>query len=387
MKILHCCLAAFYIDNYGYQENVIPKMHKLQGHDVAILASTETYIQNKTIGYIEPSKYINEHDIPVTRIPYVKYIPHLIVKKLRLYKGITNVLEEFQPEIIFLHDCQFISIVNIVRFAQNNPKVRIYVDGHTDYINSGKNWISKNILHKLIYRWCANKIEPYTRKFYGTLPLRVEFFKSVYKLPNEKVELLVFGADDSVINKDEVNIIREQVRNKLGVSQDDLVLVTGGKIDKRKYIHTLMEVVADMKQQNITLIVFGTPDHEMANQIEALSMISNIHYLGWASNIETYGYLLAGDIAIYPGTHSVLWEQSIGLGLPCIFKQWEGMNHLNIGGNCLFLKSSTREEIKHAICLLKDDKELYNNMKNVSQNKGRKMFSYNSISKKAIELV
>ena len=37
MKIIHCCLAAFYIDNFSYQENILPKIHKLQGNDVFII--------------------------------------------------------------------------------------------------------------------------------------------------------------------------------------------------------------------------------------------------------------------------------------------------------------------------------------------------------------
>ena len=49
MKVLHCCLAAFYIDDYGYQENILPKMHKIQGHQVKIVSSTETYIDNQTL--------------------------------------------------------------------------------------------------------------------------------------------------------------------------------------------------------------------------------------------------------------------------------------------------------------------------------------------------
>ena len=74
MKILHCCLANFYIDNYGYQENILPKMHQLQGHDVQIIASTETYIENKKLGYIEAKSYFTPENILITRIPYLKEI-------------------------------------------------------------------------------------------------------------------------------------------------------------------------------------------------------------------------------------------------------------------------------------------------------------------------
>ena len=165
MKILHCCLAAFYIDNYGYQENILPKLHKIQGHDIEIVASTETYLDNKALGYVEPSVYVNENGIPVSRIPYVSWLPHILVKKLRIYSGLGEVLSRFEPDIIFLHDSQFLSINQIVRYVKKKKDAKVYVDGHTDFINSARNWVSKNILHKIIYKYCVKKIEPYTTKF------------------------------------------------------------------------------------------------------------------------------------------------------------------------------------------------------------------------------
>lgn len=39
MKILHLCLACFYIDGYTYQENILPRINREDGHDVRILAS------------------------------------------------------------------------------------------------------------------------------------------------------------------------------------------------------------------------------------------------------------------------------------------------------------------------------------------------------------
>jgi 1,2-diacylglycerol 3-alpha-glucosyltransferase len=65
MKILHCCLASFYIDNYGYQENILPALHKRDGHEVHIIASTETYIENKSIGYINAGSYLSDTNIEV----------------------------------------------------------------------------------------------------------------------------------------------------------------------------------------------------------------------------------------------------------------------------------------------------------------------------------
>lgn len=384
MKILHCCLAAFYIDNYGYQENVLPKMHKLQGHDVYILASTETFINNTRLGYIKDSSYYTNENIPITRIPYVKWLPHFVARKLRIYTGILKILNEFKPDIIFLHDVQFISIKVVANYIRINPNVKLFVDGHTDFINSATNWVSKHILHKIIYKWCALSIESYVRKFYGVLPLRVDFFKNVYGIPESKLDLLVLGADDTLFDLSKKESIRERIRNYYGIENDDFLIVTGGKIDKKKNIHLVMKAIQELDQK-IKLIVFGSINDDIKDEINLLSGSKNIRFIGWLPTSNIYDVLLASDLAIYPGTHSVLWEQTVGLGLPCIFKRWEGMQHVDVGGNCLFIDEITIINIKEIILRLYNDPLLLNQMKKTATERGIKRFSYFEIAKYAIE--
>jgi 1,2-diacylglycerol 3-alpha-glucosyltransferase len=385
MKILHCCLAAFYIDDYGYQENILPRMHKLQGHDVAILASTETYIDNRVLGHVEARSYHTKEGIPVTRLPYTKGIPKKLAVKLRMYQGLLEAIEAFAPDILFLHDCQFLGIRKIVRYARSHPNVKIYVDGHTDFMNSAKTWISKNILHRIIYRYCAQSIEPYTRKFYGVLPVRVDFFQTMYGIPAEKTDLLVLGAEDSKVDLDRRDDIRSLLRKELGIQDSDFVVVSGGKIDRRKNIHILMRAVSEIGQQGIKLIVFGTPDDRMRDEIEALSKHDCITYVGWVASEKTYDYFILADLAVFPGTHSVLWEQAVGVGLPCVFKKWDGLQHIDLGGNCRFVDLASQEEIEKVILDICQRKDIYSAMKNVALNRGMKQFSYYEIAKRAID--
>ena len=384
MKILHCCFANFYIDNYGYQENILTKHHSLQGHDVRILASTENYINNSQLGYVIPSTYINENGISVTRLPYVKWLPHFIAKKLRLYSDIEKQISDFQPDIIFLHGLQFVSIVTFSQYISKNPNVKLFVDGHTDFINSAKNFFSRNILHKIVYRWCAKKIEPYASCFFGVTPLRVKFFEDVYQINKNKTALLVMGVDDSVVNLAERSDIRMEVRQRLGIATDDFVLVTGGKIDARKKIHELMKVVRDININNIKLIVFGTPSDEIKTVYDELSKSTRIITVGWTAPDKVYDYLFAADLGVFPGTHSVLWEQAVGVGLPCVFKKWEGIEHVDVGGNCLMLDQDGPHAIKEAISLIYSDKDLYLNMMNVALDKGISTFIYSKIAIKAL---
>ena len=385
MKIIHCCLSQFYIDGYGYQENILPKMHNLQGHEVSILASTETYIDNKKMGYVEPSSYHTECGIPISRIPYRKFLPNSVMRKLRIYSGVKDALYAFNPDIIFIHDIQFISIVDIVDYVKKNPNTKIFVDGHTDFVNSARNWISKNILHRLIYKWCAKKIEPYTEKFYGVLPARVEFFKSMYDISKEKVELLLMGLDDSVVDFNKKEEIRSKIRKELSINMEDFVIITGGKIDRRKNIHNLMRAINELNLSNIKLIIFGSPNDDMMNEFEKQLNNELIKYIGWIKAEEVNDYIMASDLGVFPGTHSVLWEQSIGLGLPCVFREWEGIQHVDLGGNCAFIKNGNVDEIKEVITVIYNDSELYSEMLRVSTEKGIPKFSYYQIAKKAIE--
>ena len=93
MKIIHLCLGNYFVDGYGYQENIITKMHKRQGHEVLIVASTETIVDNFNLGYVESRSYINEDGIPIHRIPYINLFSNILTHKLRFYKGLYKELE------------------------------------------------------------------------------------------------------------------------------------------------------------------------------------------------------------------------------------------------------------------------------------------------------
>jgi len=386
MKIMHCCLAAFYIDNYGYQENILPKIHKTQGNDVCIVASTENYLEDKILGYSKAGSYINEHGIPVCRLSYVAWLPKIVVRKLRVYKGLKNELERFNPEIIFLHDIQFLDVITIIQYVKNNPHVKIFADGHTDFINSARNWLSKNILHKVIYKWCAKKIEPYVETFFGVTPLRARFFEEVYGIDKSKIDVLVMGYDDSQVFEKSQEEIKKNIRSQLNVRKGDFLIVTGGKIDERKKIHDLIQVISELNLTNIKLLVFGMPTPEMEEKIKDLCQHSSVIYVGWSSQSEICDYLISSDLAFFPGTHSVIWEQTVGLGIPAVFKKWDGMSHVDVGGNCILMNKGDKQEIKATITSLVTNQELLADMSVIAKTKGQLTFSYSEIAKKAIGL-
>ena len=59
--------------------------------------------------------------------------------------------------------------------------------------------------------------------------------------------------------------------------------------------------------------------------------------VGWQPAANVFRYFWAADIAIFPGTHSVLWEEAIGHGLGAILHRWDGTEHLDLGGNVHYI--------------------------------------------------
>lgn len=386
MKILHCCLAAFYIDRYGYQENIMPRMHKMQGNDVYILASTETYISANKLGLTIPSTYWNEDGIKVTRVPYVNLLSKSLTRKLRVYKGVYDILEQFHPDIIFMHDAQTAAVFQIIKYIKSHPRVQLYIDSHTDFINSAKGWVSKNILHRVLYRYYVRKTIPYTVKYYGTLPARVDFYTNFYGTPKSKTEYLPLGIDDLSIDFNSREIVRNEIRSILGFRQNDFVIITGGKLESRKCTIELIKAFRNVNNKNSKLLLFGSIKDDIKAEWEQLiDSDERIKYIGWLSANETYKYFFASDLACFPGTHSTLWEESIGYGIPAIFRKWKGIEHVNCGGNCIMLDDSSIDNIKKVLNSIIDDIALYQKMLAFAQSEDvMGKFAYSNISRYAI---
>ncbi|MGE5629209.1 MAG: glycosyltransferase family 4 protein [Solirubrobacterales bacterium] len=386
MKILHVCLANFYIDGYGYQENMLPKYHVLQGHQVEVLASLVSFDKSGKPCLLEQAnEYSTKDGYKVIRIDYKRPMYH-INKRFRRYNRVYQHIENFGPDIIFFHDCQFWDIFEAIKYLKKHSNVKVFVDSHTDHINSARNWLSREILHKIIWKHCAQAISPFTEKFFGVLPMRCDFYNKVYGIPREKLDLLVMGVDDELIPYDEKDSIRINVRRELGLDKDDFVLITGGKIDRKKNIHLLMQAVGMINSSKLKLIIFGNVAREVENQILNLAKNHNIKYLGWKNSETLYRYFFAADLAVFPGTHSVLWEYAIGCGLPTVFKKWAGMEHVDLGGNSIFLTEDSVDELVRVINSIFSDKQFYNKMEIVAKTKGIEEFKYSEIAKKAIQI-
>lgn len=382
MKITHICLCGPVTDNWSYQDNLLPKYHKKLGYEVSVITSKYVWGKKGKLDLDSRYIYFNEYNIKTIRIKS-KYNT-TINSKLKKYKDLLNIIEQESPDILFVHGVQFLDIKKIVKYVKNHSEVKVYVDNHSDFSNSASNWLSKNIMHKIIWRKCAQLISPYTTKFYGVLPARVDFLENMYKLPKNKLDLLLMGADDEKIAEAKNETIQQELRKRHDIKKDDFLIITGGKIDNaKKQTIFLMKAVKKLANPKVKLIVFGSVIKELKEEINKLSNSENIKYIGWVDSEDTYKYFGMADLVIFPGRHSVFWEQVAGLGIPMIVKYWEGTTHIGNGDNCIFLYKDNVDEIKDQIEFILYDKKRYKKMK-IAAEQNKVHFLYSEIARKSI---
>lgn len=187
-KIVHIMLAGPVTDGWTYQDNLLTKYHRKLGYEVTMITSQWVWGENGKLEKFKKTDYINENDVKVIRLP-IKGKDEFS-RKFKRYSGLYATIESEKPDILFIHGVSFCDVKTVVRYIRSHSDVRVYVDNHSDFSNSGTNWLSRNVLHKIIWKHNARKLLPYTEKFYGVLPARVDWLVDMYGLPKEKCECL-----------------------------------------------------------------------------------------------------------------------------------------------------------------------------------------------------
>ena len=146
-----------------------------------------------------------------------------------------------------------------------------------------------------------------------------------------------------------------------------------------------MEAVKSINDNKIKLLVFGKAADEYKQRFEELIASDSIVYAGWQNSEKTYDLMGAADLIVFPGLHSVMWEQAVALGVPCLFRRMDGFDHVDVGGNAIFLEDVSTEALEKAIKEVVDNKQMYEKMLTVARSDKRRQFMYSQIAEEAIE--
>lgn len=342
MRILHLCLANFYMDGYNYQENVLPRINKEDGHEVRIIASTVSYTDNLDVGFVKPSEYLTEYGVPIKRIPYVRIGPDILTWRIRVYRNLYREIADFAPDVIFAHALSFWSVKDVIRYKKDHPEVKFYADTHTADYNSGRTWFTMHLLHRGLYRWLIQKAVPYLDRFFYIGSSERDFAVKHYGIPLELMEFYPLGGD---LLPEEEYLQRRMVRRaELDMAPGELLLLHSGKLTATKRTKELLEAFSAVPQLKAKLVIIGSiPEEENQNLRPLMEADSRVKYLGWKQASELLEYLCACDLYCQPGYVSATMQNAVCCNCPIMAYPHISYTEALDYGNILWVK--TREDM------------------------------------------
>ena len=380
--IVNICLNGPYSDGFSYQDNLLPKYHRRLGFRVFVIAPTWKWGTNGLLEHVSPSQYVDENGVEIIRIENDQKKP--VLHRFKTYSQLIPTLDRVKPDIIFLHGCQMVDSSSVASYVKQHVDIRLYVDNHADDFNSAQSYLSTHILHNLLWKSKAKQLDKVASQFWGVTENAIEFLHKHYDISEERIGILPLGADDDLISSPERDQIRDQTRRLYGICPDDLLLVTGGKLDRGKNIEPLISVV-EKSQNRLKLLCFGSIQEDLLpffSEIDA----SRVIYAGWQDATGVRNILFAADFAVFPGSQSSLWTQTVATGVPGAFRYWKGGNPVDLGGNCILMKEGNEKEIHGIVDLILSDSSVLDNMRKVALKAGPEKLSYSKIARKSIGL-
>lgn len=310
----------FLNESLAYQENLLAKYYEKQGHRVVVVTSTTEdvfeFIRNESDPR-RPAKVTNSGALRVYRQPYSWNFLH----RIRKFAGVDAILARERPDVILVHDIQF-NFDAVRRYKREHPQTRVVMDYHADYSNSGRNMASRLILHRLLRRPVLRRALPLLDAIYPVTPASQVFLREVYGVPEARMTLLPLGCDMDASRAVLASDARQRLRAHYGVPADAVVFFTGGKLTPRKQVARLIGAFMTLQHGGSWLFIGGDAAPEDRQHLEQLKAQAAGHphivFTGWLEQNELLEHLHMADVAVYPASQSVVWQQSIGMGKPLI---------------------------------------------------------------------
>ena len=170
------------------------------------------------------------------------------------------------------------------------------------------------------------------------------------------------------------------------LKSNDKIISIGGKIDEYKgnEICKFLDAFTKVRHAGFAVAIYGSIIEQFRDKIlDYSNRFDEIHYLGWLNHSEIVNVIKNSSYCVFPGRHSVLWEEAVCLGKPIVVKYYEGYNHIDLGGNVVFLYET---DVNYYCDIIRKiiDNDFLNEISKQSLKKERFKFLYSVIAKESI---
>lgn len=245
------------------------------------------------------------------------------IKNKTAYKQLVSILERGDYDIVHCNTPIGGILGRLAAKKVKNQKVFYMNRGFHFYKGAPiKNWILYYNVEKLFARWYTDAIatiNPIDFKYANKFKLRKNS-KMKFSLLGPGVDLSKFEYD---VNK------RNEIRQRYGLIEGDIVIVSVGEISIRKNFISIIEAMGIINSPRLFYLIVGNGNMEqtLRERVHNLQLDNNVIFAGFNQNVSDF--YSAADIFALPSLNEGFGRvgiEAMHIGLPLITSNVQGIN-------------------------------------------------------------
>jgi len=365
----------------GYQESYLAKELPKLGHKVYVF----TYGSNKKV---LREKYKN--DFEIIYIPYITIIADVF--HIPKFNGIAYIIKFMKIERPNIIHCEPLgSPISLILILFKNIfgyKVVGSIATQLNIVFSPWN-LTKKLLFCLSRIIIANYVKKKVEIFFAKTIELAKILSRSYDIPQNKFRIIPLGADPELFKFN--SEARTIVRKKLGLSENDIILVYSGKINPSKRLHILIEALSPImkRDRKVKLLIIGRGDTDYIKLLKKLisdeNIAENVIFHPWVERTMLNSFYSASDIGVWPGLSSTSIVDAASSGLPLIIARYPVEIYAVENGNGFTFKIDDVNELRKCLEILIYDEKLRREMGYKSRKLVEEKLNWKTITLKYLE--
>ena len=388
MKIVH--IVQYLMQGHTYQENYLPHAMARLGHEVTILAGTQNP-DFYTDAPHEKGDTVLDHD--GVKIVYTPMRYRSLWSEI---DGIEALLDAEKPDLLYVHGFLLTRCFALARWQMRNQDCVCVADTHETYplafnacfSGSVKDRIRYFVYFRCVYRWWKNFVERRYRRVFYVSPPRKRFAMQALGFREEMLTDLWLGADLATLPYGRKEALRASARAELGLAPEERIVILAGKLDALKHPVELAEAFFRIRAPGWTLLYVGSLPEELKRRIEEIADGSDkLRMIGFVPGERVLEWIAASDLAAYPGAPSVLWQQTVCLGIPALFFELVRDDAAYLSDeSAVLLQTGSADEVEQSLRPLLADPERLAAMGARARAHGERILSYDKLAQKVLDI-
>ena len=280
-------------------------------------------------------------------------------------KQFKNLIDEYQYEFIHCHTPIVGAIVRMMSIPMRRRGCKIIYTTHGLAFPKGSDFKSKVIYGgtEWLCSWLTDAV----------ITINQDDYKTMKKMGCRKV-FYINGVGVDTAKYHNVQVDRKQYREKLGVADDDIMVLTVGELSARKNQQVIIKALAQLKDPRYVFVICGkemsgTGTYDFMVRL-AKELNVRVKFLGFRTDIPEI--LQCADLAVLPSKREGLGLagiEALASGIPVVGASVQGIKDYVIDGKTGYLCSPTDEKQFADKIKLLSDPELRNVMRRECVNK------------------